>query len=127
MAFPTVAVQPSPPARQARRRGSSWVRWFAAAALLYGVFYLAVGALQRSLVNNAALAELWSALLNPKWHNIAECAAIALCAVTGLLLPRFRVRFLRRAKQAIARMNSCWAVRPRRSAEPLYWERCRAS
>ena len=103
MAFPTVAVQPSPPARHARRRGTSWVRWFAAAALLYGVLYFAAGALQRSLVNNAALAELGSALLNPRWHNIAECAAIALCAVTGWLLPRFRMRFLRRAEeQAIA-------------------------
>ena len=102
MAAPTVAYPPSSPIRHVRRR-TSWAWWFAAAGLLFAVLYLAAYALQRYGPGHAGLAILGSALANAEWHNIGECVAAALAIAAGLLFPRFHVKALGRAEQAVAR------------------------
>jgi uncharacterized protein (TIGR03437 family) len=106
MATPSVAAQSAPPASLAGQRGSTWARWFAAAGLLFAVPYLIALALEHYGFQNASLEVLGTSLLDPKWHNIAECAAAAACVAAGLLFPDFRVAALRRAECAFTRFAS---------------------
>jgi uncharacterized protein (TIGR03437 family) len=101
MASPTVAAQSAPPASQSGRR-FSWVRWFVAAALVFAVPYFAALALERYGLQSVGLAALGTSLLDPTWHNVAECAAVALCLAWGLLLPNFRLSALERAERGFA-------------------------
>jgi uncharacterized protein (TIGR03437 family) len=71
--------------------------------VLFAALYLAASALHRYGANKPALIALGTALLGPKWHNIAECGAAAVCVATGLLFPRRWVKSLLRAEQAVAR------------------------
>src|SRR3974377_1725882 len=100
MASPTVAAPLAPPARQVGRRGAVWAQWCGPAALLFAVPYLIALALERYRLHDAGLEALGTSLLDPKWHNIAECAAAAACVAAGLVFPAFRVAVLRRAECA---------------------------
>jgi uncharacterized protein (TIGR03437 family) len=47
-----------------------------------------------------------SALLDTKWRNIAECAAVVICAAAGLLIRGFPAKALSGAERAFARFAS---------------------
>ena len=100
MASPLVAAQSAPPASRVGWRSSFWARWFAAAGLLFVIPYLIALGLEHYGFQNAGLAELGTSLLDPKWHNIVECAAVAVCVAAGLLFSGFYPRILRSAERA---------------------------
>jgi uncharacterized protein (TIGR03437 family) len=104
MASPLVAAPSAPPASQAGRRGSSWARWFAAAGLLFLIPYLLALGLEHYGLQNAGLAALGTSLLDPKWHNISESIAAAVCVAAGLLFPSFYPGVLRSAERAFAQL-----------------------
>src|SRR4029077_14410125 len=49
------------------------------------------------------LAVVGAALLDIRWHNIGECAALGVCLGAGLLVRRFHPKALLQVEMAIAR------------------------
>src|SRR5262252_7562 len=103
MASPTVAVEQAPLSAAGVRRGRAWLSWCAGTAVLFGAVYGTAWLLRRYAIGRPEWTTAGASLLNLQWHNIAECAAIALCAAAALLFPRMDMLWLRSAEHAFTR------------------------
>src|SRR5215471_4123850 len=103
MASPSVAARPALPAEHAHPTRAIYLWWFGAACLLFAVLYASATLFQSYGAGRPSLVALGTTLLDPWWHNIAECMAAALLIAAGLLFPQWRVGAVVRLERAFTR------------------------
>jgi len=104
MATPSVSIQSrvSPTPSRDRRSAYPWPL-ISTALGLCGILYLASEAIERWGGDNPTLANIGTALLDIKSHNIAECIAIGVSISLAFLWPRSLAAAIRSFDQAITR------------------------